>query len=316
MSEIGKKSRRDRQTAPRKAGTDRAKTSLAMQSGAPAATGGHSTGEGERKPVATTLDGVLTALRRRALGDSAVRWALLAVAGWAAAVSVAPGLVQAHPDRHVTLIVGVLGVLAVLVAMRRLGAAPAHRGPGRPGGRRPPRPQRTAGQRPVLRPRSRRHGSPVAGGRRRRCIRATSRPRPSRSAAIGTFWPWHCDRPGGRGAGRHAQPPGGIAGPPGGRPGSDGPSTPCRGSARQKLGHPIVRGGPEDRRRPAGSPLRAGQGRYPLASLVACPTCPASWPSWTTPRRRQTRRPMRRRATPWPAAQGRRGWRRTWPAAT
>ena len=40
------------------------------------------------KAVATTLDRALIPLCRRALGDSAVRWALLAVAGWAAAVSV------------------------------------------------------------------------------------------------------------------------------------------------------------------------------------------------------------------------------------
>ncbi len=111
------KSRRDRQTAPRRAGTDREKTSLAMQSGAPAAPGGHSTGEGDRKPVATTLDGVLTALRRRALGDSALHWALLALAGWAAAVSVVLIYSKVTPTAHVTLIVGGLAFLAVLMAI-------------------------------------------------------------------------------------------------------------------------------------------------------------------------------------------------------
>ncbi len=87
-----------------------------MQSGARTATGGHGRPEGNRQPGATTLDGVLTALRRRALGDSALHWALLALAGWAAAVSVVLIYSKVTPTPHLTLIVAGLALLAALMA--------------------------------------------------------------------------------------------------------------------------------------------------------------------------------------------------------
>jgi hypothetical protein len=117
------KSRRDPQTAPRTPHENGTGRPNPTESAARTATGGDRTaqgdfhdGRGAGRPLATTLDGVLTPLRRRALGDAAFRWALLAVAGWAAAVSLLLAWSKLSPTSHVPLIAGVLGVVAALVA--------------------------------------------------------------------------------------------------------------------------------------------------------------------------------------------------------
>ena len=73
-------------------------------------------GQKEDQPRVGDLDHVLIPLYRRALGDSAVRWGLLAVAGWAAAVSVLLAWSKLSPTSDVALIAAVLGVVAALVA--------------------------------------------------------------------------------------------------------------------------------------------------------------------------------------------------------
>jgi hypothetical protein len=62
------------------------------------------------------LDHVLVPLRRRALGDSAVRWGLWALAGWAAAVTLLLAWSKLSPTSHVDLIAAGLGGLAALAA--------------------------------------------------------------------------------------------------------------------------------------------------------------------------------------------------------
>jgi hypothetical protein len=64
----------------------------------------------------TTLDGVLTALRRRALGDAALHWALLGALGWAAAVSLLLVWSKVTPTSHVTAIAAGLALPAALLA--------------------------------------------------------------------------------------------------------------------------------------------------------------------------------------------------------
>ena len=64
----------------------------------------------------TTLDGVLTALRRRALGDSALHWALLGAVGWAAAVSLLLAWSKVTPTSHLTTIAAGLALLAAMLA--------------------------------------------------------------------------------------------------------------------------------------------------------------------------------------------------------
>ena len=160
-----------------------------MQSGARAARGGHSTGERDRNAVATTLDDVLTALRRRARGDSALRWALLALAGWRPAVSVVLIYSKVTPTPHLTLIVAGLAFVAALMASGAWAV-------GRP----------TVVQ--VARPADSRLGlnerlasalfyaradGEMEGRLRADAVGAassTSRPRLSRSARTGTFRPW------------------------------------------------------------------------------------------------------------------------------
>jgi hypothetical protein len=70
----------------------------------------------EDQPRVGDLDRVLIPLYRRALGDSALRWGLLAVAGWAAAVSVLLAWSKLSPTSDVALIAAVLGVAAALIA--------------------------------------------------------------------------------------------------------------------------------------------------------------------------------------------------------
>jgi hypothetical protein len=69
-----------------------------------------------REAIGEPLAGVLLPLRRRALGDSALRWGLLAVAGWAGAASVLLAWSKATPTNHVAAIAAGLGGLAVLIA--------------------------------------------------------------------------------------------------------------------------------------------------------------------------------------------------------
>ena len=73
-------------------------------------------GEKEDQPGGGDLDRALIPLCRRALGDSAVRWGLLAVAGWAAAVSVLLAWSKVNPTSDVALIAAVLGAVAALIA--------------------------------------------------------------------------------------------------------------------------------------------------------------------------------------------------------
>ena len=108
------KRRPEGKTAPRRRKVDATAAPITTMSALPTAPSDPAQGRRPVKHVATTLDGVLTALRRRALGDSAVRWALLAVAGWAAAVSLLLVWSKLTPTGHVTLIAGALGVLAAL----------------------------------------------------------------------------------------------------------------------------------------------------------------------------------------------------------
>ena len=254
------KSRRDRQTAPRKAGTDREKTSLAMQSGALAATGGHSTGEGDRKPVATTLDGVLTALRRRALGDSALHWALLALAGWAAAVSVALIYSKVTPTSHLTLIVAGLAVLAAIMAIASWAL-------GRPS---VAQVARVADARLDLNERlasalfyAHAQGE-IEGRLRADAVGAASRYKPAQAfplrrhrdllavalviALVGVVL---AITPNPQSAALSRQAANREA---------TAQARHVVASARHELGRPTSRGSPEDRRRPAGNPFRAGQG--------------------------------------------------------
>ena len=60
------------------------------------------------------LAGVLVPLYRRALGDSAVRWGLLVVAGWASATSLLLAWSKLRPTENVTLIAACLAASAVL----------------------------------------------------------------------------------------------------------------------------------------------------------------------------------------------------------
>ena len=119
------KRRPEGKTAPGRRKVDARAAPITTMSALPTAPSDPAEGRRPVKSVATTLDGLLTALRRRALGDSAVHWALLALAGWAAAVSLLLVWSKLTPTGHVTLIAAALAVLAALVT----GAAWARRRP-------------------------------------------------------------------------------------------------------------------------------------------------------------------------------------------
>ena len=110
------KTQQERSSAPRMRAAGAQPVDRVTKSGTPARPGPSMPRRGAPATLESPLARVLAPLRRRALGDSAVRWAFLALAGWAVAVSVLLAWSKVSPTDHVGLIAAGLGGLAFLMA--------------------------------------------------------------------------------------------------------------------------------------------------------------------------------------------------------